>query len=150
MSQDMSSLAGCSWTTSMLEPEAGEVLAAAWARYLAGNTGWLAYQGLPLPGAFIAPVSAEGTVIRYARAWITAGTYTAYAIYYGGGGVWTSQGTFRIDGTNIIGTLTQGNCNGTGTFILASDAWVEIAMISKSLSGAGTFSLSGWYRPCRT
>ena len=139
------------WTTSQIFPEAGEVLASAWARALAGNTGWLAFQPEPLPGAHEAGVAAEGTASKTAAAYITAGTWVACAKIAGNIiGAW--HGTFLVDGTTIIGSASAGdapyNMNGTGTFIQDASGWLTITMIGKSVTNAGTFAFAGFYRPC--
>lgn len=141
------------WTTSQIFPEAGEVVASAWARALAGNTGWLAFQPEPLPGAHGTTVAAEGTTSTTSAAFITAGTWVATAEITSSSAGQGFHGTFLVDGSTVIGSASAENTGtmfGTGTFIQDASGWLTITMIGKQINDAQTrtFSFAGFYRPC--
>jgi len=91
------------FSTSMMQPEALEILAASWARALANNTGFLAY-GPALLGNLRGPDGIAG------YAFITTGAYVITA--FAGGGAQT----VTFDGTTVVDATTgEGSINWTGT-----------------------------------
>lgn len=113
MSQDLTSSNAVFSTVTML-PEAREWLAAAWARALCYNTGWLAYQ-YGLLGNLNGPSDLSG------YAFVSAGTYTVTAYAVG------SQ-TVTFDGTNVIAASAgMGSISWDGTtgwYPITTDAGV--------------------------
>lgn len=112
-----------SFSTVTMLPEAGEWLAAAWARALSYNTGWLAYQ-YGLLGNLNGPSDLSG------YAFVSAGTYTVTAYAVG------SQ-TVTFDGTNVIAASAgMGSISWDGT-----TGWYPIT----TDAGAGEYA-SLWLR----
>lgn len=138
------------FTTALIFPEAGDVVAAAWAGAVAGNTGWLAYQGLPWPWFTI--TAGEGsTETRTHRVYLTAGSYTFYAGVALRGASITGQGTLLVDGTEISYVTGQAGdfTRDSEQVVIDTARWVDIAgtlrVVTVTAGDYGAFY--GYYRP---
>jgi hypothetical protein len=116
------------FSTALIFPEQGEVLAAACASGLANNTGFLRYRRVPWC-AFeleVAGTALETASVTY-YAYMTAGTYEVW------GGVrlpslTSIHGTLTFDGTVIFAGAytTSDGTRDSAQVIIAADAWVAI------------------------
>ena len=97
MSQDMTS-ASAYFTTANMLPEKDEFLAAAWARSLANNTGWLSWQW-GLLGQLRGPDGTQG------YAFVAAGAYVVQGYAVGSQSV-TFDGTTVVNATAKTGSIT--------------------------------------------
>ena len=123
MSQTMNPADCRYFAESLMLPEQYDLLASAWARGVAGNTGWLSYQyGL------LGNLNGPGDLSGYA--FVSAGTYTVTAYAVG------SQ-TVTFDGTNVIAASAgMGSISWDGT-----TGWYPIT----TDAGAGEYA-SLWLR----
>ena len=114
MSQTMYPANCVYFATDTILPEAGDLLAAAWARGIAGNTGWLAYQWQLLGNL-------RGATEVAGYAYLTAGSYSILAYADG------SQ-TVEFDGSEVIsassGTGMIAWSGTTGWYPITTDAGV--------------------------
>lgn len=134
------------FTTYQMLPEQGEILAAAWAEYLARNTGYLAYEPMTLPG--VAELLGSGVAISEQRyAYIPAGTWVVSAfVYYWPTAFLTS---YSVDGTTIVTGAGQGGDYDEGTIVMGASGWALIEINSTGATGAaGTYAAAGMLRPC--
>lgn len=124
MADDLAPASVAEFVTALTFPEEGDVLAAAWAGAVAGNTGWLAYQPALLHHQ--RHVNEDGTDIR--PVYLSAGSYTIagmVAINSGGTGAILFDGTALVAGSSAdAATFTGAICG----WYLASAAWVDITV----------------------
>ena len=122
MSQNLvNSAAG--FSASMMQPAAKEILAAAWARALAGNTGYLAYRS-SLTATRLDDRAKDAPI------YLTAGTYTIIAYAAGGDQTVTFDGTTIVSGATGEGTVADAGY-ATGWYWGSTDATAgEYAMLT--------------------
>lgn len=136
------------FSTSMMQPEALEILAASWARALANNGGWLGYRPVPWPG-ILETLETDATATTTHYVWMTAGTWLITAkMGYQALGAWS--GSLYVDGTTIFEDSFQNDGSEyVGTVYVATKAWVPFvsSMTNLQASPAATYRLTGYYRP---
>lgn len=105
---------GASFTVTQIFPEVGEILNAAWARALAGNTGWLARQYRVL--------CHMGTAIgNEVAVYLESGVYDVRAYAAGGAQTVTLEGDTIISAATGEGVLTAWTTGG-GWMTATTDA----------------------------
>jgi hypothetical protein len=136
------------FSTEMMQPEADEFLSAAWAEYLAYNTGWLAYRGATLPQHACTMGSGSSPSVTR-RVYITEGTWVGHGFvsYTPGAMVGVA---YKIDGTTIVTGGGAGATYGSGTFIMAASGWATVTVTTTLPStDAGTLAAAAYFVPCR-
>lgn len=136
------------FSTSMMQPEALEILAASWARALANNSGWLGYGAVPWP-TILEELGTGVTAATTHYVYLTAGTWLITAKMADQSlGAWS--GSLTVDGTVIFEDSYQNTGSEyIGTVYVATKAWVPFvsSMTNLPASPAATYRLSGFYRP---
>lgn len=126
-----------SFGTQNVEPVTGETASAAYRTQVARNTGYNYYRP-DMIGYQPKEADREGTVgtaLVYSKAYMSAGTYTTYAI----GWSWvdtapaTGLNKITVDGTTIVsdsGTNHTAWVDGSATVIVTTTGWIDITYFS--------------------
>lgn len=130
----------CAWTHENIIPEADEILAAAWAEYLAGNTGWL-FSEPPwewMGNLALDSISQAGTSTSY----LSAGSYRVYAHLR------ITSGSHRVtmDGTEVVSGQIGGSGFGAsvGTLGWTASAAGWYAITAERISASGEAYVSAF------
>jgi hypothetical protein len=117
------------WSISNVEPVHNETANAAYATQRARNTGYLYYAPrlvcpqLELCGTTTGTES-SGAASKDVKAYMLAGTYTAYAAFSLGSASPTVTGSSSLDGTLIARGTQQGWASGSATVIISTTGWI--------------------------
>ena len=150
MSRDLVT-ADSTFSTSMMQPEALEILASAWARALVNNTGWLAYMQIPWPtitGTMSGTEAGDDFALTN-YVWLTAGTWVIGAKMCSEP-IDSWRGTLIVDGTTIFEDSFQATGSEyVGTIIASTSKWVTFKGSCSVITADsnGPYHMSGYYRP---
>lgn len=146
MSQDLTSSNAVFSTVTML-PEAGEWLAAAWARALCYNTGWLAYREMHYPPILIAAGTAGDSQSLSLYQFVGSGIYVV-GCKMADQPLSEWHGSLHVDGTAIMQDSFQAyGTTAVGTIAVTSNKWVlfkgDITVID---ADPYTYRISSWLK----